>query len=266
MSAPSEIASQSKPAKAAVLVTGAAKRLGREIAMCLAQAGYPVAIHFGGSADAAAKTVSDIKAQGGRAQSFGADLADETAVAALIDRVAAEFEEPFALINSASAFLFDDANSISYATLEALMRTNLAAPLVLSRTLFTRLKDRDQQGVVVNLLDQKLFNPNPDFLSYTLTKSALHFATTMLAQALAPTLRVVGIAPGITLPSGGQSEEEFEKAHRLTPLGRSSHPQDIAEAVLFVLRSPAITGSTLIVDGGQHLVATPRDVMFHQPN
>ena len=252
-------------AHGAVLVTGAAKRLGRDIALRLAQAGYPVAVHFGGSADAAASTVADIRKQGGRASSFGADLANQAAVAALIDQIAEQFEEPMAVVNSASAFQFDDATSVTYDSLEALMRTNLAAPLVLSQTLYARLLARDQKGVVINLLDQKLFNPNPDFLSYTLTKSALHFATTMLAQALAPTLRVVGIAPGITLPSGGQSEAEFEKAHSLTPLGRSSRPEDIAEAVLFVLRSPAITGSTLIVDGGQHLVATPRDVMFHQP-
>jgi NAD(P)-dependent dehydrogenase (short-subunit alcohol dehydrogenase family) len=140
---------------------------------------------------------------------------------------------------------------------------------MLAKTLHARLAARGSnapQGVVVNLLDQKLFNPNPDFLSYTLSKSALHFATTVLAQALAPTLRVVGIAPGITLPSGGQSQEEFEAAHRLTPLGRSSTPEDIALAVLFALQNRAITGSTLLVDGGQHLVATPRDVMFHSKN
>jgi NAD(P)-dependent dehydrogenase (short-subunit alcohol dehydrogenase family) len=252
-----------RKAEGAVVVTGGAKRLGRDIALGLAGAGYAVAVHYGGSADAAKQTVSDLTALGVRAAAFKADLADEHEVARLMALVADELDEPFALVNSASAFEFDDATSVGYHSLEALMRTNLAAPLVLSRTLHERLKARDRQGVVVNLLDQKLFNPNPDFLSYTLTKAALHFATTMLAQALAPTLRVVGIAPGITLPSGGQSEEEFEKAHRMTPLGRSSRPEDIVEAVLYLLKAKAITGSTLIVDGGQHLVATPRDVMFH---
>jgi NAD(P)-dependent dehydrogenase (short-subunit alcohol dehydrogenase family) len=118
------------------------------------------------------------------------------------------------------------------------------------------------QAVVINLLDQKLFNLNPDFLSYTLSKAGLHTATTMLAQALAPTVRVVGVAPGITMVSGDQSAAGFEKAHTATPLGRSSTPEDIAATVCFVARSRAITGTTILVDGGQHLMALPRDVMF----
>jgi NAD(P)-dependent dehydrogenase (short-subunit alcohol dehydrogenase family) len=118
------------------------------------------------------------------------------------------------------------------------------------------------QGCVVNLLDQKLWNPNPDYFSYTLSKAALREATVLLAQALAPRVRVVGVAPGITLVSGPMTEAEYLKAHALTPLQRSSTPQDIARAVRFVLESPAITGSTLLVDGGQHLAAQPRDVLF----
>ena len=115
---------------------------------------------------------------------------------------------------------------------------------------------------VVNLLDQKLWNPNPDHLSYTLSKAALETATTMLAMALAPTVRVCGVAPGVTLPSGDMDAAEFAASHRLTPLGRSSTPEDVARAVRFVLESPAITGTTLLVDGGQHLQAQARDVMF----
>ncbi len=141
------------------------------------------------------------------------------------------------------------------------MRVNLAAPLLLAQALHRSLA-RGRHGVVINILDQKLFNPNPDFLSYTLSKAALLSATTLLAQALAPKLRVVGIAPGISLPSGGQSRREFEKAHARTPLGRSSTPDDIASAVCFVAEARAITGSVLLVDGGQHLVPTARDVMF----
>src|SRR5690606_27087581 len=117
------------------------------------------------------------------------------------------------------------------------------------------------QAVAINLLDQKLYNLNPDFLSYTLSKAALQSATTMLAQALAPKVRVVGVAPGITLVSGNQTEVGFAHAHQATPLGRSSTPDDIAAAVCFVAESPAITGSTLVVDGGQHLIPLPRDVM-----
>jgi NAD(P)-dependent dehydrogenase (short-subunit alcohol dehydrogenase family) len=116
--------------------------------------------------------------------------------------------------------------------------------------------------VVVNLLDQKLWNPNPDFLSYTLSKAALESATGLLARAFAPRLRVVGVAPGITLPSGEQSSEGFAAAFVRTPLGRSSTPQDIAGAVVFVVGAGAITGTTLLVDGGQHLLPTPRDIQF----
>jgi NAD(P)-dependent dehydrogenase (short-subunit alcohol dehydrogenase family) len=138
---------------------------------------------------------------------------------------------------------------------------NVAAPIVLAQTMHGLLGVR-QRGVVVNLLDQKLFNLNADFLSYTLSKAVLHTATDLLARAFAPKLRVVGIAPGITLPSADQSRADFAKAHARTPLGRSSRPEDIARAICFVASAPAITGTTLIVDGGQHLVPSERDVMF----
>jgi NAD(P)-dependent dehydrogenase (short-subunit alcohol dehydrogenase family) len=115
---------------------------------------------------------------------------------------------------------------------------------------------------VVNLLDQKLWNPNPDYFSYTLSKAALEAANTLLAQALAPRVRVCGVAPGVTLLSGEMSGAEFDASHQMTPLQRSSTPQDVARAVLFLIESPAITGTTLLVDGGQHLQAQARDVMF----
>jgi hypothetical protein len=118
----------------------------------------------------------------------------------------------------------------------------------------------------VNLLDQKLWNPNPDYFSYTLSKAALREATVMLAQALAPRVRVVGVAPGVTLLSGPMTEQEYAAAHQLTPLGRSSTPLDIARAVRFLIDSPAITGTTLLVDGGQHLAAQSRDVLFLAPS
>jgi len=115
---------------------------------------------------------------------------------------------------------------------------------------------------VINILDQKLFNLNPDYLSYTLSKAALQNATVTLAQALAPLVRVVGIAPGLSMVSGDQSESDFKAAHQLTPLGRSSTPEDIAQAVAYVATAKAITGTTILVDGGQHLIPTQRDVMF----
>jgi NAD(P)-dependent dehydrogenase (short-subunit alcohol dehydrogenase family) len=133
--------------------------------------------------------------------------------------------------------------------------------MLLARELANHLP-HDAAGCVVNLLDQKLFNPNPDFFSYTIAKSALHAATTLLAQALAPHVRVVGVAPGLTMLSSDQTEAGFERAHRVTVLGRSSTPDDVAQAVVFAAENRAITGTTLLVDGGQHLTALPRDVMF----
>jgi NAD(P)-dependent dehydrogenase (short-subunit alcohol dehydrogenase family) len=167
-------------------------------------------------------------------------------------------------VNNASLFDYDDAAGFSQARLDAHMHANLAAPILLAQALHAATKE-GAQAVVINLLDQKLFNLNPDFLSYTLSKAALHSATTMLAQALAPKVRVVGVAPGITLVSGEQSAQGFAAAHGVTPLGKSSTPEDIAGAVCFLAEAPAITGTTLIVDGGQHLIPLPRDVMFLTP-
>ena len=141
-------------------------------------------------------------------------------------------------------------------------RANTAPAVLLARALHGHLALRGAPGCVVNLLDQKLANPNPDYFSYTLSKAALAEATVMLAQALAPRLRVCGVSPGVTLLSGAMDDAEFEAAHRLTPLQRSSSPDDIAAAVRFLLESPAITGHTLLVDGGQHLLGQPRDVLF----
>ena len=148
-------------------------------------------------------------------------------------------------------------------------RVNVAAPLILARALARQLERqqalRQARGLtpcVVNLLDQKLHNPNPDYLSYTLTKAALQLATVLLAQAFAPALRVCGVSPGITLHSGPMNDAEFERARRLTPLGRSSTPDDLARAVRFLVESPAVTGIDLLVDGGQHLLGQPRDVLF----
>jgi NAD(P)-dependent dehydrogenase (short-subunit alcohol dehydrogenase family) len=141
------------------------------------------------------------------------------------------------------------------------MHANLAAPILLAQALHAATPD-EQQAVIINLLDQKLFNLNPDFLSYTISKAALQTATVMLAQSLAPKLRVVGLAPGITLVSGDQTPEGFAQAHTKTPLGKSSTPDDIANAVCYLAQARAITGTTLVVDGGQHLISMQRDVMF----
>jgi NAD(P)-dependent dehydrogenase (short-subunit alcohol dehydrogenase family) len=243
------------------LVTGAARRLGRTIALDLAAHGFDVALHYGRSRDEAERAAAEARGCGATAELFCADLADEAACRALVPAVAARMGRLDAVVNNAAAFSYDNAGSFGYAAMEAHLRANAGAPVVLAQALHELLRG-DEHGCVVNLLDQKLWNPNPDYFSYTLSKAALQAATVMLAQALAPRLRVCGVAPGVTLVSGTMSGEEFATAHTLTPLQRSSTPDDIARAVRFLIESPAITGTTLLVDGGQHLQGQPRDVMF----
>ncbi len=247
-------------------MTGGAQRLGREIALALGRAGWDIAVHFGRSEREALATVADIQALGRHAVAVQADLADEASVSALFDADCARLGGLDCVVNNASRFEPDRPETFAYAQLQAHMAPNLAAPLLLARRLHalhaSRPETTTRRGVIVNVLDQKLENLNPDFLSYTLSKAALHSATRMLAMAFAPVLRVVAVSPGITLRSGDQSAENFEQAHRQTPLGRSSTPGDIADAVVFLADAPAITGVNLTVDGGQHLVPLPRDVMY----
>ncbi|WP_083383920.1 MULTISPECIES: SDR family oxidoreductase [Cupriavidus] len=243
------------------LVTGGARRLGRAIALELAARGWDVAVHCHRSREEAEEVAGLIRAAGRRAAVLQADLADEAATAGLIAACTAALGVPTCLVNNASLFQYDVATSFSYGSLDTHMRTNVAAPLLLARELHKALGS-NKRGVVINLLDQKLNNLNPDFLSYTLSKAALQTATMQLAQALAPKLRVVGVAPGITLVSGEQSGPGFKRAHRMTPLGQSSTPEDIADAVAYLAQARAVTGTTLFVDGGQHLMPLARDVMF----
>jgi NAD(P)-dependent dehydrogenase (short-subunit alcohol dehydrogenase family) len=237
-----------------VLVTGAARRLGRAIAVEMARSGRDVALHY------------YVRALGVRAECFQADLAVEGACHALLPDVAARMGRIDAVVNNASHFEYDNVDSFSFAAMDIHWRANTAPAIVLARALAEHLKGCSETGCVVNLLDQKLWNPNPDYLSYTLSKAALEAATTLLAQALAPQVRVAGVAPGVTLVSGPKmSAANFAAAHTMTPLGRSSTPDDIARAVRFIIESLAITGTTILVDGGQHLAAQPRDVAFLSP-
>ncbi len=248
-----------------VLVTGSARRLGRDIALALAAAGWHVAVHYRASAAEAAQTVADCLALApprGRAESFQADLADEAQARGLVPQVVQRFGSLDAVVNNASLFEHDSAASFGYEALLAHMRTNAGAPVVLAQALHEHVATRpaeDVDAVVVNMLDQKLWNMNPDFLSYTLSKAALDAATTALAMALAPQLRVVGVAPGLTITSHLLAPEKFEALHRLSPLGRSSTVQDVVAAVKFALDNSSITGTTLLVDGGQHLMKFERD-------
>jgi NAD(P)-dependent dehydrogenase (short-subunit alcohol dehydrogenase family) len=242
-----------------VLVTGAGRRLGREIALALAGAGWRVAVHYLRSADEARQTAADCAALTPGAAAFGADLADEAATRSLLPTVVAQFGTLDAVVNNAATFEHDDAASFSYAMLDRHLHGNTGAAIVLAQALHAHVAARSASGAVVNLLDQKLWNMNPDFLSYTLSKAALEAANTMLAQALAPQLRVVGVAPGLTLTSHMLSDEKFAALHRLSPLGRSSTADNITSAVRFALDNDGITGTTLVVDGGQHLMKFDRD-------
>lgn len=252
-----------------VLVTGAAKRMGHAIALDLAGHGFDVAVHYRGSRDEALATVAELQAAGAAAWPFQADLSDEAVCRALVPAVVAHFNRIDAVVNNASTFEYDSPATFSVAAMDKHWRANTAPAVLLAQALYAHLgargpADTNELGCVVNLIDQKLWNPNPDYFSYTLSKAALQAATVMLAQALAPRVRVCGVAPGVTLVSGPMTTGEFVAAHRMTPLQYSSTPIDIARAVRFLIESPAITGTTLLVDGGQHLSAQPRDVLYLQ--
>ena len=251
-----------------VLVTGAAKRLGREIALTLAKDGWQVAVHYRDSLEDATKTVADCAQLAGASAAFRANLTNETAVRNLLPQVIQQFGRVDAIVNSASTFEHDTAANFTFAAMDKHMHSNAGAAIILAQALHAHVTGRDDSasaharrplGVVVNLLDQKLWNQNPDFFSYTLSKAALEAATTMLAMALSPQLRVVGVAPGLTLTSHLLSDKKFEALHQLSPLGRSSTPVDVAATVKFAIDNQSITGTTLLVDGGQHLMKFERD-------
>jgi NAD(P)-dependent dehydrogenase (short-subunit alcohol dehydrogenase family) len=255
------------PKSRVVLVTGAAKRIGRGIALGFAARGWDVAVHFGGSEAEAQETVQSIRALGRRAVALHADLGVEDDVAKLVPACIEALGGLHCVVNNASRFVEDTARDFSYPRLLEMMAINVGAPLALARALHeatpdAAFDDETLRGCVINVLDQKLYNMNPDYLSYTLTKAALENATIALAQALAPKLRVVGLAPGLTVISAGQTPATFEAAHRVTPLGRSSRVEDVADAACYLATAHGVTGTTLVVDGGQHLVPSPRDVMF----
>ena len=256
----------SSPRPRTVLVTGAARRLGRSIALALAASGWQVAVHYRSSEQDAIDTVAECaRLSAGQSAPFDGDFDDEAAVRGLVPRVVDRFGALDAVVNNASLFEHDNAATLGFASLEKHLRSNAGAPVLLAQALHEHLQARaaageaDAQGAVVNLLDQKLWNQNPDFMSYTLSKAALEAAGTMLALALAPRVRVVGVAPGLTLTSHMLSDEKFAQLHALSPLGRSSTPEDVAATVRFALENRSITGTTLMVDGGQHLMKFERD-------
>ncbi len=244
-----------------VLITGAARRIGAAMARALADDGWKVLIHFNHSSAEAEALAAEITTTGGACALVQADLTRRAEIEALIPRCVAEHGPLDALVNNAAAFSLDRIDSVTWESFEAHMVPNLAAPLFLSRDFARAFGDR-RGGCIVNMLDQKVANLNPDFLSYTLSKVALQGLTQVLAMAFAPGIRVCGIAPGVTLISGKQTSESFQRAWEAPPLGRSSTPEDVVAALRFLLETPSCTGQTLYLDAGEILRRRPRDVAF----
>lgn len=233
------------------LITGAARRIGAAIALVLARAGYAVVLHANNSRDEAERLAEAITSFGGRASVVLADLTDHEAVRGLIPAAAA-FGSLTLLVNNAGEFEPDDIETMSHARFQRAISVNLEAPLFLSQA-FVGQAPAGLDPSIVNILDQRVFRPNPRFFSYTLSKSALFTATTTLAQALAPRIRVNAVAPGPTLPSARQTDVQFAAQAESLPLRRGPRPEDVAQAVLYLAQATAVTGVTLPVDGGQHL-------------
>ena len=252
-------------APGAVLITGAAQRVGKHLALGLSRMGWGVHLHYNASAEAAMEIAEIITAEGGMCQLHQADLASPEAAAALIDGITME-GETMVLINNASLFEYDDASTVSAAMINQHMHVNMTAPAVMIRSFAERIRTLfpDTRGVVINITDAKLAGLNPDYFSYTLSKIALDGLTTLAAQAYAPYLRVNAIAPGIILRSGDQTEEEYRIAHQRNPLRQGARLDDILTAVKTMLDTVSMTGHTMVIDGGLHLQPWHRDVAYLQ--
>jgi NAD(P)-dependent dehydrogenase (short-subunit alcohol dehydrogenase family) len=235
-----------------VLITGAARRVGRGIAADLARHGWGVAVHYGHSEGEAQELVDQLRAEGARALAVQADLARENEVAALVDRAAQGLGPLTCLVNNASVFEDDSALEATRASWDRHMEINLRAPFVLTQG-FARQLPQGADGNVVNIVDERVWNLTPHFVSYTLSKSALWTLTRTLALALAPSVRVNAIGPGPVLPSHYQSQASFERLCAAMPLRRGTSPAEIASAIRFLVAAPSMTGQMIALDGGQHL-------------
>jgi len=241
------------------LVTGAAKRLGRAIALDLARHGWSIALHYNSSEKEARATAADAATTGVKVALLKADLGRESETATLVERAAAELGPLTALINSASLFENDDWYSVTRESWDKHMEVNLRAPFVLAQA-FAHQVPRDETGAIVNLIDQRVLKPTPQFLSYSLSKSGLYWLTTTLAQALAPRVRVNAVGPGPTMVNARQSQADFARQREATVLGRGAEPQDVCDAVRYLLEASSVTGQMIAVDGGQHLIWRTPDV------
>lgn len=236
----------------AALVTGGAKRLGRAIALALADAGFDVALHCHASTQSAEATADAIRARGRRTCLSVADLAKEAAVHQLF-QAAAEAVGPLGvLVNNASCFERDEWHDATRESWDAHVEPNLRAPFVLMQH-FARALPSHAEGVVINMLDQRVWSLTPHFVSYTVAKAGLWALTQSMALALAPRIRVNGIGPGPALPSARQTAEQFARQSASVPLGRGTGPDEVARAALAILALPSMTGQMIALDGGQHM-------------
>lgn len=234
------------------LVTGAGKRIGRAIALDLAAQGWAVAVHYHRSRADADSVVAEIERAGGRAAAFAADLGREEEVQALTPAVVGRLGPLTLLVNNASRFERDEVADATRESWDTHMEANLRAPFVLSQDFAFQLPPEDR-GLIVNLLDQRVWNPTPHFVSYTVSKMALWALTRTLAQALAPRIRVNGIGPGPTLRNQRQTDAEFAAQWESTPLRRGATPDEICAAIRFLIAAPAVTGQMIALDGGEHM-------------
>jgi len=242
--------------RGAALVTGGARRIGRALVAAAADAGYDVAIHVRTVDDEAEAAAAEVRARGHKAAILACDLRKESTTVALVGEAEAELGAITLLVNSASVFEEDAFEDMNRASWDLHMETNLRAPLVLAQA-FARRLAAGREGLIVNILDQRVLKPTPAFFSYSLSKAALWDATRMLAQALAPRIRVNGIGPGPTLPSIHQDRAAFEAEARATLMARPTAPGEIAQALRYLIDAPSVTGQMIAVDAGQHLAWRP---------
>ncbi|MGF1606280.1 MAG: SDR family oxidoreductase [Rhodothalassiaceae bacterium] len=246
--------------RAPALVTGAARRIGRHISQALAARGHAVVVHYNRSQQDAETLVEDIRGAGGRAVAVGADLRDTSATDALLASAAEALGRPVQiLINNASVFAYDRAPKAGRSGWDSHMDVNAYAPFSLTQQLARGLAP-DQPGLAVNIIDQRVWRLTPEFATYTLSKSVLWTMTKTLAQALAPSVRVMAIGPGPVLASVHQDSESFCAEAQAVPLQRGPALDEITEAVAFCIAMPSMTGQMLALDGGQHLAWQTPDV------
>lgn len=243
-----------------ILITGAAKRIGRQLALDLAAAGNDIVIHCNTSRDAAEDVAAEIRAKGRKAFIVAGDLSHPDVPERLIADAVNGAGPVTVLINNASVFEPDNVGEITLDSWAGHLDTNLRAPIMLSQA-FARQLPKERHGNIINIIDQRVWKLNPRFFSYTMSKTGLWTATRTLAQALAPHIRVNAIGPGPALPSVRMDQAEFDKQARLTLLGRGTSPKEISEAANFILSQPALTGQMIALDGGQHLVWQTPDVV-----